>query len=890
MNRKRQIAGVLLLMLLLTVPLYPQASTQSLPQTVVPDPVVASMLAQVDADDVLQHDRELAGELPVWVDGDWYTITTRYTYSGTPIQKAGRYVGQRMADLGMDVEYHVWDDVTNPNVIGEMPGLSNPDDIYIIGGHLDAVQGTPGADDNASGSVATMLAADILSQYQWGCTLRFAFWTGEEQWMLGSEAYVQRAYNIGENILGYLNLDMIAYNTVGTPPGIDLYYRPDMPATLQLAQLLADVVDAYNLDLIPDIRVDTGGGSDQEPFWDYGYTAILAIEDESDFNPQYHQPGDTPANNDLAYFTQYVKASLGTFAHMTGCLISEGIGALDGHVTDAGSGAPIPDVTVTMLGQGGANIHTTTDPSGYYTQTLLADTYTVTAEAYAYLPAVITGVVVLTDSVTTQDVVLQPAPTYVISGTVTEAGSGAPLAAEIAFEGSPVVVTTDPATGYYEAALPAGAYTMHVRAEGHRSQERPIVVDGDQVQAFELEPLPCILLVDDDNNAPDVRPYYQAALDALGYAYDVFVASGGTGPSAAEMEGYDMVIWFSGDAFSSTNPAAGPNAEDEEALAAYLDGGGRLFLSSQDYLYDMGLTSFGQSYLGIGSYSNDSGHATAKYGVVGDPIGDGLGPYVLTYPSGFSDYGDVVNAGAGGSVAFRSAAAGGNNLDVDRDGGDWKTVFFGTSWVPIQHASAANGQAVMERIVEWFGGCACEAPQNVAFEWWPLEPAVGETVTFTGTAESEFAVGYTWDLGDGGDGHGAVTRHVYSAAGDYSVTMTATNACDRAVVSETLTVVDLPCEPVEILTVTVATDVCRAVLEAELGGSPPFTYTWELGAWGIHYTPVATATVDASGTYPYTLTVTNCGGGVAAVRTGTFTVECLAQRWSMYLPLVVRGQ
>jgi Zn-dependent M28 family amino/carboxypeptidase len=78
-------------------------------------------------------------------------------------------------------------------VIGEIPGLVNPDDIFIIGAHIDDVTGTPGADDNASGSVATLLAADILSQYDWGCTLRFAFWTGEEQGLLGSDVYAHRS-------------------------------------------------------------------------------------------------------------------------------------------------------------------------------------------------------------------------------------------------------------------------------------------------------------------------------------------------------------------------------------------------------------------------------------------------------------------------------------------------------------------------------------------------------------------------------------------------------------------------------------------------------------------------------------------------------------------------
>ena len=137
--------------------------------------------------------------------------------------------------------------------------MVNPENIYIIGAHIDDVQGTPGADDNASGSVATLLAADILSQYQWGCTLRFALWTGEEQGLNGSHAYAQRAYNNGENILGYLNLDMIAWNTIGSQPGIDLIYNPNMPPTQALAQLFDDVVDAYTLNLAPQLVTDLGG-------------------------------------------------------------------------------------------------------------------------------------------------------------------------------------------------------------------------------------------------------------------------------------------------------------------------------------------------------------------------------------------------------------------------------------------------------------------------------------------------------------------------------------------------------------------------------------------------------------------------------------------------------
>lgn len=709
-------------------PLRPVSSPLSIPADIDPDPLIQAMIDQVDSYTVDFYTGNLTGDWPVWVGGDWYTITSRYTYSGTPIQKATQWTGEHFADLGLDVEYHQWGGATYPNVIAEIPGLVNPDEIYIIGGHLDAVQNTPGADDNASGSVATLIAADILSQFEWGCTLRFALWTGEEQGLLGSAAYAQRAYNLGENIAGYLNLDMISYSTVGTDYDIDLIYHPDRPSTQQLAQLFADVIDVYDLNLVPELRTSLGGGSDHQSFWTYGYTAILAIENQGDFNPYYHGPGDTRANQNLPYYTEFVKAALGTIAHMTDCLIPSGIGFLEGTVTADDGGAPIEGARVSAESSDGYIYDAYTDGDGYYTRTLLEDTYTVTASAYGYLPSTVAGVIVEDDVVTTLDLALLDAPTYTISGTVTEAGSGTPLLAQVAFEGSPVVAWTDPLTGTYSAQLPEGEYTMRVSAHQHQPESRPILLVEDRTEDFILNTLPCVLLVDDDNNSPDVRPYYMNALDALGIDYDVFDVGGGggNGPVLDEMDGYSMVIWFSGDKYGGS---AGPNGTDETNLAAYLDAGGKLFLSSQDYLYDFGVTSFGQTYLGINSFNNDTGNAITKYGVLGSPIGDGLGPYPLSYPSGFTDYGDIVNPSAGASVDFRSLAGGGNNLDISKDGGAWKTVFFGTSWVPVYNYSAANGEELLGRIGDWLGGCGY---YGVWLSGDDAQAGIpGETVTYT---------------------------------------------------------------------------------------------------------------------------------------------------------------
>jgi hypothetical protein len=303
-------------------PLRPAPSTLS--SLTEPHPLIQGMMSQVNSTTVYSYTAGLSGEWPVEIGGSPYTITTRHTYSGEPIQHATQYVGQHLAGLGLEVDYHQWGGATYPNVIGELTGSIDPEEVFIIGAHVDDLPSgsiAPGADDNASGAVAVLMAADILAQYDWGCTLRFALWTGEEQGLLGSKAYAQSAYNQGEQIAGYLNLDMIGYNSPASPRDIDLYADPSLPGSLTLIQLFADVVDAYSLDLVPELIPNGMRRSDHAPFWDYGYTAILAIEDLDDFNPFYHTTNDQLQYLDMGYYTDMVKASVGTFAHMSNCLI-----------------------------------------------------------------------------------------------------------------------------------------------------------------------------------------------------------------------------------------------------------------------------------------------------------------------------------------------------------------------------------------------------------------------------------------------------------------------------------------------------------------------------------------------------------------------------------------
>ncbi len=689
------------------VPLSPEPITlpQDLPReirpsTIQPDPIVQAMMDQVFSSTVYQIDGDLSGEWPVPIGGEPYTITTRHTYSGEPLRMATQYSGEFLADRGLDVEYHVWQTITNPNVIGEIPGIIHPEDIYIISAHLDDTSETPytlapGADDNASGSAAVLIAADILSQYNWACTLRFALFTGEEQGLLGSKAYAHRSRLIRENIVGVVNLDMIAWNTPLSSPDIDLHAKGDFTPTVEMAELFSDVVSVYNLNLVPEIWTAGSGGSDHSAFWIHGYPAFLGIEDFDDFNPYYHSTLDRLEQLDMAYFTDFVKASLGTLVHLSDCLITGGVGLADGHVTAADTGLPIAGATVTFEDTIGQRMPVTSDAGGYYTRTLPIGSYTATAWAYGYLPS-LAGVTIVTDAVTTQDFTLTTAPEYVISGTVTEAGTGMPLYARVSAPGTPVVPTwTDPATGFYSLTIAAGTYTFHVTATAHHAADELVLVDGNRTQDFGLEPFSCILLVDDDQYSPDVLPYYTSALDALGLPYDLWDTNDGD-PVLSQLQGHRMVLWFTSrlrtEVFTPAN---------EEAVATYLDGGGRFFLSSVDYLYDAGLTDFGRDYLGINSFTGDQAHLDVV-GNASSPIGSGLGPFYLTPPLGWRPpmRTDVVS-GIQGSP-FRWEGLGQDN-STSHVGSDFRTVFL--AW-PLEGLDNVDDRAaVLQRVVDWFGGC-----------------------------------------------------------------------------------------------------------------------------------------------------------------------------------------
>ena len=134
-------------------------------------------------------------------------------------------------------------------------------------------------------------------------------------------------------------------------------------------------------------------------------------------------------------------------------------GTMAGTVTDASTGAPIAGADVSTADGHSA----TTDASGHYSLSLPVGTYDVTAAAFGYASKTVTGVVVADGQTVSEPFALAAVPSHTVSGTITDgSGQGWPIYAKITVQGAPVSTYSDPFTGHYSLALPAGStYTIH---------------------------------------------------------------------------------------------------------------------------------------------------------------------------------------------------------------------------------------------------------------------------------------------------------------------------------------------------------------------------------------------------------------------------------------------
>ncbi|MFQ6007912.1 MAG: M28 family peptidase, partial [Candidatus Zixiibacteriota bacterium] len=188
------------------------------------------------------------------------------------------------------------------NVLAYKIGSRFPGQHIIIGAHRDAVPGSPGADDNGSGTAAVMEIARVLHDIETDMTFVFALFDAEEYGLYGSWHYVTEANIRGDSIVYMLNMDMIAHYQNSTQA--KLYYGSDVTYS-QLWQSLADSLVGINA-----VLSGSSSGSDHYPFAQNGYDVTFAHE--YIFSTVYHSSQDSTTYMSFPYMTKMVKVSLAT--------------------------------------------------------------------------------------------------------------------------------------------------------------------------------------------------------------------------------------------------------------------------------------------------------------------------------------------------------------------------------------------------------------------------------------------------------------------------------------------------------------------------------------------------------------------------------------------------
>ena len=199
--------------------------------------------------------------------------------------------------LEFDLRSHIVPEgTTSYNVVGEIVGTDKKDEVIMLGGHLDSWHSATGATDNAIGCATMMEAARILKAIgvKPRRTIRVACWGGEEQGLLGSQAYVKQHFGTAENptpefkkFNGYFNID----SGTGRARGLSVFGPPE--AATMLREALVPFADLGFAGVI-STKGRNLGGTDSTSFNAAGLPGIGAAQDPIEyFNVTWHTNLDT---------------------------------------------------------------------------------------------------------------------------------------------------------------------------------------------------------------------------------------------------------------------------------------------------------------------------------------------------------------------------------------------------------------------------------------------------------------------------------------------------------------------------------------------------------------------------------------------------------------------
>jgi len=236
-----------------------------------------------------------------------------------------QYIQEYLAQFGsVEMQPFTVRGQTHHNIVLKLPGQQSDRPPILIGAHYDAVPGSPGADDNASGVAVLLELGRSLSASPAHHPVWLIAFDLEEFGMVGSGHCAEQFYAQGQRLRLMLSLEMLGY--CDSQPGsqkypADFFYRlyPSQGNFLALVGNPAVTLDMQRLSrslrqaggvpahwfpapnrakALPDLR-----RSDHAPFWDLGYPAVMITDTADQRNPHYHQASDRPETLNLDFLT-----------------------------------------------------------------------------------------------------------------------------------------------------------------------------------------------------------------------------------------------------------------------------------------------------------------------------------------------------------------------------------------------------------------------------------------------------------------------------------------------------------------------------------------------------------------------------------------------------------
>lgn len=261
-----------------------------------------------------------------------------------------------------------------------------------------------------------------------------------------------------------------------------------------------------------------------------------------------------------------------------------------------------------------------------------------------------------------------------------------------------------------------------------------------------------ILLVDDDGGG-SFETFFKTALDANNFVYDVWDAfndHSDQGPRETDMAPYKIVIWNTGLDFGFSDEGSLTDdrtisSRDKISIMKYLEDGGRLFLISQDVLYDLQEATAGaisnaeneafiRGYLKVSDYEQDVGDGASASspdgysvmtGIPGDPITDGM---VLSIDNAsFGNWADEITPETDSITILNTDNVKNINSAGLRHASHYAVVFFVFPFEAVQNESDPNNRnTLMKRVIDWLDSVQLESDIQSPFPPTDLVATAGE--------------------------------------------------------------------------------------------------------------------------------------------------------------------